>query len=378
MDLKKTKEKSDEYQKGMEKGKENENEKEKEKEKKTKSNENEKDKKKSNKNEKENENEKEKVQENQKEIEIEIEKEKENKEGTIQTINIFQDEESVKLQIASDMHLEMLRKEEELLEYSQNLIQAKGDILALLGDIGDPFQDGYANFLIHLSNSFKLILVIAGNHEYYHIHSQEKDDKRTMESTERKIQEICSQITKSKVIFLNTEAIFVKLQNRTLRILGTTLWSHIPSNAKLKVGSCLNDYRMIYLTKNKQITVEDTMELFNKNKTWIQKHQYESALVKNEELIVLTHHSPSLKNTSDPKYEKQITNHAFSSNLEEMYKIGFFGFFKKKKRIPKIWASGHTHYNFHIDKNATQLIANQRGYPWEKVKNWNPEFSIEI
>ena len=59
----------------------------------------------------------------------------------------------------SDLHLEFRD------EYFD--INNEADILILSGDIGNPYEDIYINFLIKISNNFDKIILITGNHEYY-------------------------------------------------------------------------------------------------------------------------------------------------------------------------------------------------------------------
>lgn len=47
------------------------------------------------------------------------------------------------------------------------LITPSAPILGLLGDIGNPALPTYRDFLYHQATRFKLVLVLAGNHEYY-------------------------------------------------------------------------------------------------------------------------------------------------------------------------------------------------------------------
>lgn len=65
------------------------------------------------------------------------------------------------LQYASDLHLEMLKT------IPDNLIVPSAPYLALLGDIASPFKPHYYNFLAQMSQQFRMVFIIAGNHEYY-------------------------------------------------------------------------------------------------------------------------------------------------------------------------------------------------------------------
>ncbi len=70
---------------------------------------------------------------------------------------------ATKLQIASDLHIEMLEPPQlQNLEHFIKPGSKGGEILALLGDIGIPTLPSYAAFLGSCSRAFKHVLVIGG------------------------------------------------------------------------------------------------------------------------------------------------------------------------------------------------------------------------
>ena len=66
------------------------------------------------------------------------------------------------IQIASDIHLEFPGTYDIMTK-----VEAKSAVLALCGDIGWPNKPDYIKFLKEMSNKFKYVIVIAGNHEVY-------------------------------------------------------------------------------------------------------------------------------------------------------------------------------------------------------------------
>jgi predicted phosphodiesterase len=67
------------------------------------------------------------------------------------------------IQIMSDLHVEFPTVLERLPPF-----EVKAPVLALLGDIGCPGKtDKYERFILSQADRFELVLVVAGNHEYY-------------------------------------------------------------------------------------------------------------------------------------------------------------------------------------------------------------------
>mmetsp|Transcript_11448 Transcript_11448/g.14251 ORF Transcript_11448/g.14251 Transcript_11448/m.14251 type:complete len:186 (+) Transcript_11448:1-558(+) len=168
-----------------------------------------------------------------------------------------------------------------------------------------------------------------------------------------------------------------------VQFLGTTLWSHLPNKeAARKVESCLNDYRLIHTSskgrnQNKVITAADTSNWYDKQLKWLRTKLKSNA---KRLTVVLTHHTPSMIGTSDPKYENQpvpecYVNCGFSSPLDDLI-------LNSDNLVA--WCYGHTHYNnVQIRENKKQvktfLLSNQRGYQHESVSNsYRDDFVIQI
>lgn len=250
------------------------------------------------------------------------------------------------MQFISDLHLEFFNKPlyEQLLK---NILDAKGNnkFIALLGDIGDPMMQKY-NFyeqlISDLSGEYESVFVVAGNHEYYSGYPMNEIDDR--------IEEICD---KPNVYFLNNRTVNLVNRDQSIAIVGSTLWSHIPEENKMHVKQRINDYRQIYTIESDIFTPETSNKLHKEAVEFI-----EQELEKHKNAIVLTHHSPLIKGTSAPLYEKNRINCAFSTDLDRII-----------KHPVKAWCFGHTHWQTNIVHNGIPVMSNPLGYRNELLRN---------
>jgi len=249
------------------------------------------------------------------------------------------DDVILNLQICSDIHLEYYT----YINFETLLTPNKHNILCLLGDIGDPKTNLYKQFILWCSQNFYYVLLLTGNHEYY---------GSDIKSTNLLIKTIIKNM--QNVIFMNNNS-FIYC-NKFL-ILGTTLWSYVPDEHKQYIQNFMNDYKYI-----KDLDVDKTNKLFFenlnflKNNVNIYKHKYI--------IIVLSHHTPSFHNTSDPTYNNSLSTYAFSTdiNIKEIH----------------TWCYGHTHYNNDFIKNNTRILSNQRGYKNKILSNYKKDFTITL
>jgi DNA repair exonuclease SbcCD nuclease subunit len=239
---------------------------------------------------------------------------------------------AVTFQILSDTHLECSIKS------LTDMLDIKADVLCLLGDIGSPFQKSYVDFLQECSKSYKHVLVISGNHEYY---NNKGYDIKTIDDG---IKGICSRF--SNVHYLNNSNITIGNVN----FIGTTLWSSLPEDVKHDVAKLYNDYNFIFQTSNVLLTPDFTNNMFKTNLAYLEKAITEGN-EKGLSNVILSHHTPSFKFT-DPKNEESLFRFGLSTELTHAFDGKYI----------KYWACGHTHVNFgDVDFNGTKLICNQFG-----------------
>jgi predicted phosphohydrolase len=195
-------------------------------------------------------------------------------------------------------------------------INPSAPYLVLAGDIGIPQLPTYEQLLTRESQRFHTVFVVAGNHEFYN---------GEYTAVKFSIAAICKKFP--NVVFLDKTSYW--LQESKVRVLGTTLWSHVPAQNAPDVQNGLNDYRLIKYS-SRALTVQDTVQFFNDEVAWL-KREIQTARQKNEKVLIVTHHAPLKKGTSDPRYETSTIECAFTSDLSSM--LG---------DPVKAWIYGHT------------------------------------
>jgi len=257
----------------------------------------------------------------------------------------------ISLQILSDLHLEHRTGHVEYEEF----LKPSADVLALLGDIGSPYDPKLSHFLDWCSSRFKHVLYVPGNHEYYSPSGDSYDYIHT------KLRLMCQQ-------FPNVHL----LDNKTFEVddvvfVGSTLWSDIPVSKDAFLTSYMNDFRMIFVSPNQPMMPHHSRVEFSKNKAFLE--QTISRLNgSGKKIVVLTHHAPSFEGTSAPQHASSDSRFAFASKLSCNHALGAI----------RLWGCGHTHYNFHHSLEGYELISNQIGYGKKAVAGYNRELSIRL
>ncbi len=255
------------------------------------------------------------------------------------------------LQIASDLHLEFQKTSDFNFE---DILTPTGDVLALVGDIGSPTQDLFEKFIAWCAKRFEQVYFIHGNHELY-----TQDPNVDMTIVINIIDKICSKF--SNVIYLNNHCHTYK----GVRFIGTTLWSHIPTEHAALVTARLNDYRYIYKYPSIHITTDDINSIYETNRMFLEQ-AINQANIDGYWPVVLTHHMPWTKKTSHPRYDGSIEIVAFATN------------YKSSHDKIQLWVAGHTHFNCDHDLAGYRLISNQRGYPSSTIYKYNKAMSIAL
>lgn len=243
------------------------------------------------------------------------------------------------IQIMSDLHLEVGQ------QYQTFDFPVAGKWLLLAGDIGRLIDyEGYRTFLERQVGRYENVFLVLGNHEFFDLTYEETISQAKQLSQEPSLT--------SKLVLLNRDV--WRDESSGSIIMGCTLWSFVPESAKAVVESKVSDYKKIEgwsVEKSNQRHAEEAAWLDSELESLSsaaradpQKH--------GRDILVVTHHAPSLTGTSAPEHVNNPWTSAFATDLLPRLNI---------KRV-KIWVFGHTHYTTELNSGGVQLIANQRGY----------------
>jgi predicted phosphodiesterase len=243
------------------------------------------------------------------------------------------------IQLLSDVHLEF--GENSYPELDDGL-----DLLILAGDIGLPHLDRYHAFLQRCSQNVKNVILITGNHEYYY--------SRGYEKIEPKIREFLISEKLDNIHFLQREYIDLSFGSSKIRILGCTLWTHIPHQHAYKVEEYMSDYYRIKTKIQKDNGWKKISINYHQVNHWFQQSQEwlnEMVSISPYPVIIVTHHTPLLH----VKDENDFLSYGYHSDQRQLL---------QNEKI-KLWCHGHSHQAHFTKINDVSVWANPVGYPKE-------------
>lgn len=233
-------------------------------------------------------------------------------------------------QVLSDLHLEVGQ------QCSTFDFPTTAPNLVLAGDIGLLSNyDAYLNFLHNQTARYDRVFLVLGNHEFYGL------DFATALSTAKKLEkEPCLE---GKLSVLQQTRIDLP---DAITILGCTLWSHVPDEAKEIVEEKVNDFRRI-----DNWTVDSHNDAHKSDLTWLRAEL--DNIDPGRSVLVVTHHAPSVMETSRPEHLKNPWTSAFATDILSG---------EKTWGSVTHWVYGHTHYSTDFEKRGVRVVSNQRGY----------------
>lgn len=273
--------------------------------------------------------------------------------------NTTPDSLPLQIQIASDLHTEFYGLHST--SAPLHLIVPRAPVMALLGDIGNAFTDSLRAYLHIQAGIFEKVLFIVGNHEFY---NNGRTGTKSVTEQWAWLKRVCAE--RDNIYLLEKDSVDVC----GIRILGTALWSDIPDDMLQDAEMAMNDYALCYNHKEgedpRQLTSAETREWYQENVQWI-RDELDKARQEGVPTVVLTHHTPHLNGTSHPRFAGDALSCCFSSDLTDLLTFPV-----------KLWACGHTHYNFDMDFGGTRLLSNQRGYKGEANSDYRRDEVLEI
>jgi predicted phosphodiesterase len=251
----------------------------------------------------------------------------------------FRNPSSSAFQILSDLHLEVGQ------QYSSFKLPPSAPYLILAGDIGRLIDyDSYLAFLTTQTAQFQHVFLVLGNHEFYGL---------SITAGLEQAQKLANEVgLGGKLTLLHQKRFDVPNSNTT--ILGCTLWSNVPEHAREAVRLRVKDFEKIV-----SWTVDDHNAAYLSDLTWLKDQtaeiqQQNKSKAKGEQernILVVTHHAPSLQETSSPKNVSNPWSSAFATNILD-----------RDWGNTKVWVFGHTHFTTEFEKCGIKVVSNQRGY----------------
>ena len=266
--------------------------------------------------------------------------------------------EGMLVQYVSDIHLEFHDKHNTGSLQPDMFVKPVAPYLVLAGDIGIPELNSYKVFLNWCSLNWERVFLIAGNHEFYNVRCPVKSD---MTSKKEDIRLVCDALP--NVHFLDCTSYYLPEHN--LRILGCTLWSHIPESIRDMAITSMNDSRQINYEKDIPLTPSSFSKLHLEEKQWLTQ-EIQQCEANNEKCLVITHYLPSFDLIHE-KYKGNFLNVCFASDCDELFRPPVVG-----------WICGHTHTGMRVHLKGIPIVLNPYGYPHEVVETRDRAATIDL
>ncbi|KAG8855359.1 hypothetical protein FRB91_002334 [Serendipita sp. 411] len=261
-----------------------------------------------------------------------------------------------RIQILSDIHLEMERGDAPLYEYD---LPATAPNLALLGDIGWTREPRLFEWLDIQRRRFEITFFLSGNHEPY-FSSLAESDNRLKEYASKCEQESLENGT-GRFVYLDRTRYDV---SPGLTILGCTLWAKLDPNELDILSFSVTDFKRIESFGPNEFSSAHAADVAWLRESINRIRQSEPS----RRVIVFTHHAPTVDGVSDPKYIGGLTSSAFVTEFSDDEIIW------SKPVIA--WAFGHTHWSCDFERNAVRVYSNQRGY--KESPRYDPTRVVEF
>ena len=252
----------------------------------------------------------------------------------------------MKIQIASDLHLEMRRRHEP--EPHAFCPVEDRDVLVLAGDIGTHMN---AWPFIERELRRSPVIYVPGNHEYYSGQTRDHTDEAWRHKAQKS----------PDLHYLVAESVTID----GVRFWGAPWYSDLFGN---------HDRRYLRFVEG---AIYDFSPQFGGSGRWtiarhLDEHARQNRLLREHAGrvdVVITHWPPTRKAVA-PRFKGDRLNSYFVNDREELVEeIG-----------AQYWISGHVHDAFRAVAGQTRVIGNPTGYPGEALQSplFRPDFAIEV
>jgi len=198
----------------------------------------------------------------------------------------------------------------------------------------------FRDFMKRCSFQFPHVVVIAGNHEFYH------------GNWKASIQYLRDEYSKfPNIYFLEQELKVID----DVTFIGATLWTDCNKGDPLTLhalGDMMNDFRII---RNDELG-------FTKLRPAHTMHRHQRTVAylktvladrKDNKIVVVGHHAPTFNSVHEKYRNDQLMNGGYASDLSE--------FILDHPQIV-LWTHGHMHDPFDYMVGTTRVVCNPRGY----------------
>jgi predicted phosphodiesterase len=254
----------------------------------------------------------------------------------------------MKIQIASDLHLEHLRDDH---PHYRIVAPTDADVLVLAGDIANS-RDGAMPF----ADWPVPVVYVHGNHEFY------GDEYHAVRAR-------LSAGSSGSIYYLENQQLVLP----GVRFLGCCLWTDYALNGD-RDAAMADAWEYMY--DHQQIRYGDgrfepahALRLHQESRNWLAQRLDQPFAGKT---VVVTHHAPH-RNSIHAAYRAHPGNPGFVSDLTPL--LG----------KADLWVHGHTHSSFRYRIRGTEVVANPCGYPQNKsvadpmqLRFENPEFKPDF
>jgi predicted phosphodiesterase len=248
----------------------------------------------------------------------------------------------MRLHILSDLHLEFGKVK---------IPETDADVVVLAGDIHVGSKG-----INWARKQFpdKPVIYVLGNHEFYR------------HSLPGLAEQLKQEAAGSQIYLLENGAAEIG----GVTFLGCTLWTDFqisgnPAAAMRYAEESMSDYQIVrFDPEQRSLRARDTVRLHTESVAWLQG---QLSHCKTERTVMVTHHAPSSRSEASHHANSPLKP-AFSSDLDALI---------EQSGVP-LWIYGHTHFNTDYRIGSTRVLTNQRGYPGERCKGFDPSLVVEI